>query len=142
MAPEIIIGKGYSFQVDYWSLGVILYELLFGTVPFGHDQDDPYYIYESILQRRLVFSNSIRTTQRVQDLIEQLLSLNPVVRNGGSGERLKQNSWFSGLDWDTVYSKEINPPHIPQISEIETDSLRNSCTLEQAILSECTALQY
>lgn len=142
MAPEIIIGKGYSFQVDYWSLGVILYELLFGTVPFGYDQDDPYYIYESILQRRLVFSNSIRTTQRVQDLIEQLLSLNPVVRNGGSGERLKQNSWFSGQDWDTVYSKEINPPHIPQINEIETDTLRNSCTLEQAIFSECTVLEY
>jgi len=49
MAPEIFIGKGYSYNVDLWSLGIVLYELLSGFVPFGNDCDDPIAIYEQII---------------------------------------------------------------------------------------------
>jgi cGMP-dependent protein kinase len=45
MAPEIFTGKGYSYNVDLWSLGIVLYELLSGFVPFGNDCDDPIAIY-------------------------------------------------------------------------------------------------
>jgi len=45
MAPEIINGKGYSFTVDLWSIGVCLYEFMCGYVPFGDDAEDPYDIY-------------------------------------------------------------------------------------------------
>ena len=48
MAPEIIAGKGYSFNADLWSLGICLYEFLCGVVPFGEDLEDPYVIYEEI----------------------------------------------------------------------------------------------
>ena len=50
MAPEIFIGKGYSYNVDLWSLGIVLYELLSGFVPFGNDCDDPIAIYEQIIR--------------------------------------------------------------------------------------------
>jgi len=45
MAPECIMGKGYDFMVDYWSLGVILFECVVGRVPFGEDEEDPYSVY-------------------------------------------------------------------------------------------------
>lgn len=47
MAPEILSGNGYSYSVDLWSLGILLYECLCGPTPFG-DDDDPYVIYENI----------------------------------------------------------------------------------------------
>ena len=46
MAPEIILGKGYSFQVDLWSFGVLLYEMMCGRLPFGELSEDPFTIYE------------------------------------------------------------------------------------------------
>ena len=49
MAPEMFNGKGYSYNVDLWSLGIVLYELLEGHVPYGDDCDDPIFIYEQIM---------------------------------------------------------------------------------------------
>lgn len=50
MAPEIITGKGYSFAADWWSMGILLYELNSGKLPFGEFADDPFTIYEEILK--------------------------------------------------------------------------------------------
>ena len=49
-APEIITGKGYSYSVDLWSIGICLYEFMCGAVPFAEDADDPYAIYEAIIK--------------------------------------------------------------------------------------------
>ena len=55
MAPQIIEGKGYSINVDLWSLGIMLFEFMAGFVPFGEDMQDPYAIYQQILQKKLAF---------------------------------------------------------------------------------------
>lgn len=55
MAPEIITGKGYSYNVDLWSIGVCLYEFMCGRVPFAEEKDSPYEIYEEIIKN--VFYN-------------------------------------------------------------------------------------
>lgn len=51
MAPEIINGKGYSYSVDLWSIGICLYEFMCGGVPFAEDAEDPYEIYEEITKK-------------------------------------------------------------------------------------------
>ena len=50
MAPEIITGKGYSFNVDLWSIGICLYEFLCGGLPYAENLEDPYAIYEEIMK--------------------------------------------------------------------------------------------
>ena len=49
MAPEILTGKGYSYSVDFWSLGVMIYELTFSQLPFGDNENDPFRIYKDII---------------------------------------------------------------------------------------------
>jgi serine/threonine protein kinase len=49
MAPEVITGEGYSFSIDYWSIGICAYEFLYGGVPFGEGDSDPMLVYKKIL---------------------------------------------------------------------------------------------
>lgn len=51
MAPEVIMGEGYSFSVDYWSIGICIYEFLCGEVPFGEKSTEPMEIYEEVIFR-------------------------------------------------------------------------------------------
>ena len=60
MAPEIITGKGYTFFVDLWSVGICLFEFLCGGVPFAEDFEDPYRIYEEIVKKPLIFPSFLK----------------------------------------------------------------------------------
>lgn len=60
MAPEIFLQQGYSFAVDLWSIGIIIYETLTGSVPFGEDTDDILEIYHQINKANLQFPESIK----------------------------------------------------------------------------------
>ena len=53
MAPEIMSGKGYSFTVDIWSIGICLYEFYCGGVPFAEDAEDPFEIYECVIKNTI-----------------------------------------------------------------------------------------
>lgn len=55
MAPEIIKGKGYSFNSDLWSVGICLYEFMCGVMPYAEDSSDPYEIYGEINSKELKF---------------------------------------------------------------------------------------
>lgn len=71
MAPEVIKGKQYTLSVDYWALGVILYEFVSGKLPFGNDLEDTYAIFEKILEKPVVYQNSI--SQQARTLLSLLL---------------------------------------------------------------------
>ncbi|EGR31003.1 protein kinase domain protein, partial [Ichthyophthirius multifiliis] len=98
MAPEIISGQGYSYPVDIWSMGIILYEFMCGQVPFGEECEDPYEIYEYIVRKDISFP-SYMEDQQGQKLIRQFLNKVPEIRLGGSYYILKNNEWFKNFDW-------------------------------------------
>ena len=114
MAPEIILGQGYSFPVDYWALGIMLYEFLCGYVPFGDDMEDPYEIYEKIVKKKgKVKFPAYMSDQKARDLISQLLNKSPDARLGGNFATLKNHDFFYGFEWNNLLNQKIDVPFLP-----------------------------
>ena len=102
MAPETLSGKGYSFPVDLWSLGIVLYEFIAGFVPFGEDAEDPMQIYQEIIKNPLKFPKHMKD-ERVNSFISLLLTKNPESRMGGSFANLKKHQAFDKISWVKIF---------------------------------------
>jgi cGMP-dependent protein kinase len=114
MAPEMINRKGYGLEVDYWSLGIMLYESIYGRVPFGEDEQSPMKVYNEILKAELAFP--LQTTDRARDVISSLLEPQPSRRASGSLSKLKKMPWFEGIAWvkpmqDLLMNRKVNAPY-------------------------------
>jgi cGMP-dependent protein kinase len=112
MAPEVITGKGYGIQADYWSLGIMIYEFIYCNVPFAPRDEDPYAVYEKILERNLSFPEQV-SIPTANKLIQQLLSTNPSLR--GTIETIKDHKWFKGMAWEKLLDKILTPPYKPEV---------------------------
>ena len=139
MAPEIILGQGYSYNADYWSLGIILYEIIFRSVPFGLNEENPFRIYESILTSTLTFPSGLHTSILLKDFIEILLSRNPAPRKYRNIEKIKAHHWLGNINWDMLIGKEMTAPHISTIKDSSSDTeslLSNKSNLDSIIAAE------
>jgi serum/glucocorticoid-regulated kinase 2 len=116
LAPEIVMGKGYSRSVDWWSLGILIYEMLVGLPPFYSENMNE--MYDLILKAPLEFPSEIPSDAK--SLVKGLLERNISKRLGCSKddfEEIKAHPFFESIDWEKLYAKKITPPFIPKNSE-------------------------
>lgn len=119
VAPEVLQGQGYGEAADLWSLGVLIYELLCGDVPFGSDQEDPLQVYESVLHRPLQFPVLQKKNSLARSFLDALLQKNPAFRPSAS--QLKQHGWLAELDWECLQLKQLVPPFLPRLRSLDAE---------------------
>uniref|UniRef100_A0A7N0V4L3 non-specific serine/threonine protein kinase n=1 Tax=Kalanchoe fedtschenkoi TaxID=63787 RepID=A0A7N0V4L3_KALFE len=102
LAPEILLGMGHGATADWWSVGVILFELLVGLPPFNAEH--PQQIFDNIMNRDIPWpSEPEELSYEAKDLIEKLLTENPVQRLGATGAaEVKKHPFFKNINWDTL----------------------------------------
>ncbi|MGH0161811.1 UNVERIFIED_CONTAM: hypothetical protein FKN15_041944 [Acipenser sinensis] len=116
LAPELLIGKPHGFMVDWWALGVCLFEFLTGVPPFN--DETPQQVFQNILNRDIPWpEGEEELSQDSKFAIEALLTTDVAQRAGL--KELKQHSLFDGLDWDNLQNQTM--PFIPQPDD-ETDT--------------------
>ena len=116
LAPEIIQNKGYGKAVDWWALGVLLYEMLSGIDPFM--DDDVMKIYENILKRKLEFSSVFDNDSKslIKHLCEPDLSKRYGNLKNGVND-IKNHAFFKNLSWEKLLKGELEAPYTPEIKE-------------------------
>ncbi|TPX65756.1 hypothetical protein SpCBS45565_g04935 [Spizellomyces sp. 'palustris'] len=115
LAPEIIHSKGHGKAVDWWALGILIFEMLAGYPPFF--DDNPFGIYEKILAGRIVFPAHFDANAK--DLIKRLLTADRTKRLGNlkdGSEDIKRHKWFRGVDWQALLNRAVQAPIVPVIS--------------------------
>ena len=134
MAPEILEDKGHSFQVDWWALGILTYEMIVGFTPYHtgarhHKNDNK--LLQHIKTRDLKFPDpqrhEITISKECQNFIQQLLTVDPNQRLGSSGnlKEVLDHPWLKDLDHKQFERKEIEPPYMPTVSSENPLDLTN-----------------
>lgn len=116
-APEVIQQTGMTQAVDWWTLGILIHELLCGHAPF--EASDPMETYRKIVRgvSKVSFLYRDRDPEAV-DLVQNLLKHVPNERlpmRAGGTKNLKQHSWYKSFDWEAMYTFKIAPPWVPTV---------------------------
>ena len=121
LAPEVILNEGHDWAVDYWALGILIYEMTAGAPPFY--ADDPMEVYEKILSGHVSFPSHF--SRGISDLIKKLLKTYQSKRLGrtkGGTAAVMKHKWFSGFDWDALLNRRLSAPIIPNLKDAEDTS--------------------
>ncbi|KAM9858647.1 cGMP-dependent protein kinase 1 [Aulostomus maculatus] len=119
MAPEVILNKGHSVSADLWSLGVFVFELLSGGVPFRGSE--PVRILTATIRGidQIDFPKTI--SKSASSLIKNLCRHNPSERLGSrrnGAKDIQKHKWFQGFSWDGLSRRTLRPPLTPQVTHV------------------------
>eukprot|EP00057_Strongylocentrotus_purpuratus_P029942 XP_780275.2 PREDICTED: protein kinase C iota type isoform X4 [Strongylocentrotus purpuratus] len=124
IAPEILRGEDYDFSVDWWALGVLMFEMLAGRSPFDivgnadhPDQNTEDYLFQVILEKPIRIPRSLSV--KAASVLKGFLNKNPIERLGchpqtGFGD-ITGHPFFKTIDWDRIESRQVTPPYKPHL---------------------------
>lgn len=116
MAPEVVNRQGHAHSADWWSYGVLMFEMLTGSLPFqGKDRKETMTL---ILKAKLGMPQFL--SNEAQGLLRSLFKRNPINRLGSAvdgAEEIKRHPFFSTIDWNKLYRREISPPFKPAVAQ-------------------------
>lgn len=116
LAPEVIAGKGHGYGVDWWCLGVLIFEMLTGDAPFSKPGQKPMELYQKISAGDYTLPDTL--TPAAKDIITSFLQVKPNNRLGvilGGIDRIKSHEWFRGFDFKKLHDRSLRAPIIPFI---------------------------
>jgi serine/threonine protein kinase len=121
MAPEILEGKSQSYTVDWWTLGVLTYELTTGRSPFKHKNDRK--LRKLIKKGKFPWpdpeKHKIHLSDDLKDFISKLLTPDPIKRLGAKGvDEIISHSWFKNINFEDVLQKNVKATYLPEIPEV------------------------
>lgn len=151
LAPEVIQGNGHGLGVDWWALGVLLFEMLAGYPPFF--ADNPFTLYQMILNGGVKFPKTVPSA--AQQTIRALLTVNRTKRLGcGSGgeSAVEMSPFFDDIDWSSARAQLLVPPVVPTVlsdgdaanfdyyDEEAVEEISNLTSAERALFAEIEQL--
>ncbi|XP_059902187.1 serine/threonine-protein kinase N1 isoform X1 [Gadus macrocephalus] len=115
LAPEVLTDTSYTRAVDWWGLGVLIYEMLVGESPFPGDDEEE--VFDSIVNDEVRYPRFLST--EAIGIMRRLLRRNPE-RRLGSGEKdaeeVKKQPFFKSMDWEALLQRKLTPPFVPRIA--------------------------
>ncbi|MBA0678125.1 hypothetical protein Goari_019487, partial [Gossypium aridum] len=126
MAPEILQSKGHNKDADWWSVGILLYEMLTGQPPYTHANRQK--LQQRIIQEKLKLPPFLTT--EAHSLLKGLLQKEPSRRLGSGpvgGDEIKKHKWFWSINWKKLEAREIQPKFKPDVSGKECTANFDKC---------------
>ncbi|KAE8155834.1 kinase-like domain-containing protein [Aspergillus caelatus] len=136
LAPELLLGNGYTKTVDWWTLGVLLYEMLTGLPPFYDENTND--MYRKILQEPLTFPSTDIVPAAARDLLTRLLDRDPQRRLGANGAaEIKSHHFFANIDWRKLLQRKYEPSFRPNVVDA-----RDTANFDREFTSEAPQDSY
>lgn len=143
IAPEIILGDGHGKEVDWWGLGILIYEMMYGIPPFYSTNHN--LMYESIQKNDVHFPEQVSTSKEAKDFIRKCLLKDPKQRLGSVGdiEEIQAHPWFDDFDWGALLRKELPVPFRPSFqSAVSTEYFDEQFTQQEPVNSVGQNIDY
>ncbi|XP_070494492.1 serine/threonine-protein kinase N isoform X4 [Chironomus tepperi] len=118
LAPEVLTETSYTRAVDWWGLGVLIFEMLVGESPFPGDDEEE--VFDSIVNDEVRYPRFL--SLEAIAIMRRLLRKNPERRLGSSerdAEDVKRQAFFRGISWDELLLRKVKPPFVPTIRSME-----------------------
>lgn len=118
LAPELIQSKGYGKSADWWSYGILVFEMCAGFSPFYAGNDDHMVLFGKIVDGKFKMPNYF--SRDLKNLIQHILQVDITKRYGNlknGANDIKEHNWFRLINWINILNQEIEAPFIPSVAE-------------------------
>ncbi|XP_067941075.1 serine/threonine-protein kinase N2-like [Watersipora subatra] len=135
LAPEVLTETSYTRAVDWWGLGVLIFEMLVGESPFPGDDEEE--VFDSIVNEEVRYPRFLSTESIA--IMRRLLRKNPEKRLGSherDAEDIKRQAFFRDLSWEDLLQRNIRPPFVPTVrSSMDVSNFDEEFTSEKPVLT-------